>query len=63
MCRQFNVHLTGERNPVFIVADTREDAQAQAMEIAKHAGKMVVSVFEINTPPPSFEQNFNRILG
>ena len=63
MSRTFNVYLAAEKTPVFIMADSREDAEAQAREIAKQAGRMIVSVFEIFERPNQFEDSFNKILG
>lgn len=62
MSRTFHLNLSGERNPILIVADTDDDAMAQAKEAKQETGKKVVSFFEVFEMPCSFEQQFSNIF-
>lgn len=61
MSRIFQLRLLGEHQATFIVADTDEDAIAQAREAKKATGKIVMSFFDIAKQPKhrlDFEKRF-----
>jgi len=51
MCRTFQLQLKSEIRPQLLVADTMQDAWAQATEAAKHEKTKVVSLIEVFEKP------------
>lgn len=47
MCRTYYLQLKSEIRPQLLVADTMQDAWAQANEAAKHEKTKIVSLIEV----------------
>ncbi|MEI6745984.1 MAG: hypothetical protein WCL34_08485 [Methylococcaceae bacterium] len=74
--RYFRVSVKSGMQPELIVADTLEDAQCQADDIARHEKGKVIQFYEVfpleiqgmleklnaSLSLPSFEQQFNNIF-